>query len=398
MRHSSDSQPQYRLAIVSTHPIQYNSSWFQAMQRHPRLDPIVFYCHQATPQDQARAGFGVEFDWDVPLLEGYSYRFLENVAARPGFHFRGIDTPEIAELVSKGRFHAVLILGWNFKGAWQALRACRSTNTLAMVRSDSQLRGPRSLWKRILKWLPYHMFIPRLDACVAVGTRSREYFLHYGAHPDRVFEVSHSLGTHWFSELPSQEEKATMRAQAGFTENAVVFIFVGKLEPTKRPLDFLRAAARLPHSDVEVLLVGDGILRAECQDFCKQVGLDARFLGFVNQSKMIDTYVLGDVLVLPSGGETWGLVVNEAMARGLPGLVSEEVGSAPDMVINGGTGTTFECGNIGSLEEKMRDCLKNQNALAEMGRQARRRAECYQPEGAAQQIVEMLLKLSREDL
>ena len=396
---SSDSQAQYRVAIVCTHPIQYNSPWFQAMQRHPRLDPTVFYCHQATPQDQARAGFGVEFDWDVPLLEGYSHRFLENVAARPGFHFRGIDTPEVVEHVTKGRFQAVLILGWNFKGAWQALRACRSTNTLAMARSDSQLRGTRSVWKRILKWLPYHTFIPRLDACVAVGTRSREYFLHYGARPDRVFEVPHSLGTAWFSELPAPERKATMRAQVGFTENTIVFIFVGKLEPMKRPLDFLRAAARLPQSDVEVLLVGDGVLRAECEDFCRNVGLDAHFLGFVNQSKMIDTYALGDVLVLPStGDETWGLVVNEAMARGLPCLVSEEVGSAPDMVINGKTGVTFECGNIGSLEKKMRDCLKNRKALAEMGRQARSRAERHRPETAAERLFEMLFALTREDL
>ncbi len=396
MNSGGDSQAQYRLAILCTHPIRYYSPWFQAMQRHPRLDPIVFYCHRATPQDQARAGFGVEFEWDVPLLEGYSSRFLENVAARPGFHFSGIDVPEIAEVIREGRFDAVLSQGWHYKGAWQALRACRSTGTLAMVRSDSQLPGPRSRWKRFLKWLPYRAFIPRLDACIAVGTRSREYFEHYGARPDRVFEIPHSLGESWFRELPSKENKATIRAQAGFADNTVVFVFVGKLEPKKRPLDFLQAAARLPKGEGAVLIVGDGILRNECYGFCRSVGLDAHFLGFVNQGQMIDTYGLADVLVLPSdGGETWGLVVNEAMARGLPCLVSEEVGSAPDLVIEGQTGATFECRNVGSLEEKMRDCLKHRRALPEMGQQARRRAELYRPERAAREMAEMLVSLTR---
>ena len=60
-----------KLAVISTHPIQYHSAWYRAMASHPELDLRVYYCHQATPQEQANAGFGVEFDWDVPLLEGY---------------------------------------------------------------------------------------------------------------------------------------------------------------------------------------------------------------------------------------------------------------------------------------------------------------------------------------
>ena len=73
-----------RIAVVSTHPIQYHSAWFQSLAAQPELDVHVYYCHRATPLEQARAGFGVEFDWDVPLLSGYPHCFLRNVADPPG--------------------------------------------------------------------------------------------------------------------------------------------------------------------------------------------------------------------------------------------------------------------------------------------------------------------------
>src|SRR3984893_16556809 len=89
-------QKKKKLFVMSTHPIQYHSAWFRAMASRPDLDLHVYYCHQAMPGEQAGAGFGVEFDWDVPLFEGYPYTFLKNVAESPGHaRFGGFDTPEI---------------------------------------------------------------------------------------------------------------------------------------------------------------------------------------------------------------------------------------------------------------------------------------------------------------
>ena len=73
----------YNLAILSTHPIQYHAPWFRGLAARPDLDVHVYFCHKATPQEQARAGFGVEFDWDVDLLAGYPHSFLKNIA-KPG--------------------------------------------------------------------------------------------------------------------------------------------------------------------------------------------------------------------------------------------------------------------------------------------------------------------------
>src|ERR1700687_3863922 len=177
-----------RLAIVTTHPIQYHAAWFEALARHPKIDVEVVFCHQATAQEQAAAGFGVSFDWDVSLLNGYPHRFLKNVAEHSSLSkFRGIDTPALDGIIAGEKWDAVMVNGWHYKSAWQAIRACWKTKTPVMVRSDSHLHTQRHLLKRIAKRPFYSWFIPKLDACLPVGRWSKDYFLHYGARVDRVF-------------------------------------------------------------------------------------------------------------------------------------------------------------------------------------------------------------------
>ncbi len=109
-----------RLAILTTHPIQYHGAWFRRLSSEPGLAVEILYCHNATAREQANAGFGVEFDWDVSLLEGYSHRFLKNVAKHPGIvGFSGLDTPEILDILARERFDAVMINGWHYKSAWR---------------------------------------------------------------------------------------------------------------------------------------------------------------------------------------------------------------------------------------------------------------------------------------
>src|SRR5579871_3228321 len=99
--------PLKRVACVTSHPIQYHAHWFRALAAEPGITFEVFYCHKATPNEQAAAGFGVEFDWDVSLLDGYQYRFLINVATRPEVaSFGGLDTPEVAQIFSTRAFDA----------------------------------------------------------------------------------------------------------------------------------------------------------------------------------------------------------------------------------------------------------------------------------------------------
>ncbi len=385
----------YRLAILSTHPIQYHAPWFRGMAAHPDLDTHVYFCHKATPQDQARAGFGVEFDWDVDILTGYPHSFLQNIAAPAGHgRFGGFDTPEIGEILRGREYDAVLVNGWNYKSAWQAIWAAWSAGIKVFVRGDSHLHFDRSHSIRLAKLLAYRRFIPRFDACLAPGVWSREYFQHYGAHRERVFFVPHVIDAEYMENTVGRlaAQRSDLRRGWNLRDECVVFLFVGKFTETKRPLDFVRAVHEAAKTERAVagLMVGDGPMRPACQEFADSRHVPVTFAGFLNQSQIVRAYACGDVLVLPSVGETWGMVVNEAMACGLPALVSDRVGCGPDLIFSEQTGLVFPHGKVPALSASMVKLARNPRKIEEMGRSAQSRLGRYSVPAAVDGVIHAL--------
>jgi glycosyltransferase involved in cell wall biosynthesis len=388
-----------RIAIVTTHPIQYQAHWFRALAVHPDLDLEVFFCHQATPKQQADAGFGVEFDWDIPLLDGYQYRWLNNVARTPSLdHFGGLDTPEIRDIVRSGRYDAVINCGWHRKSYWQSILACLRTRTPVMVRSDSHLHTDRSLLKSAVKFAGYNAFIPRMDACLAVGKWAREYFLHFNARQDRIFLVPHAVDEKRFREAVTRLTpcRQQLRDEWKLPQDSVVFLWAAKFISKKRPLDFVRALslASEKSSVVHGLMVGDGPLRTESEDWARAHRAPVTFAGFLNQSEIVKAYVAADVLVLPSdGGETWGLVVNEAMACSLPCIVSDRVGCGPDL-ITPDTGAVFRLGDVQQLAALMNDFAADRSALKKRGEAASQKIKDYSTDVAVNGVIQAVTAVS----
>ena len=376
-----------RLAIVASHPVQYQVPWFRALAAEPGLEVEVLFGHYASGREQAAAGFGVEFDWDTPLLEGYPHRFLRNAAKEPSVNtFAGVDTPEIGDVLRTGRYDAVLVSGWHTRSYLQAMRACWREGRPVMVRSDSNLRNPRPWWLRLAKDLPWRYFIWRMDACLAAGTWSKDYFLYYGADPKRIFVVPHSTPVD-----PRCADVVSLRQAArqrwGIPDDAFVALFAGKFIDVKRPLDFIRAVAA-SEGTVFGLLAGDGPLRRTAENLATALAASVHFAGFLNQGEMGQAYAAADVLVLPSERETWGLVVNEAMAWGLPCIVSSEVGCGPDLVDPGITGYVFPLDDVAGLAALLRSAAADRLTVSELGRNARRRIAGYTPHAAARATLD----------
>ena len=309
-----------RLGVLATHPIQYHAPLYRAVASTPNVDLIVYFAHRPTPVEQG-VGFGVPFSWDDDLLQGYQSVWLRNRAderrAATGAAFRDAygdyDTPEIRHIIATGKFDAFLLHGWRVRSDWQALRACKAHGVPTLVRGDSQLRSD-SRPKRCLKRLVYPRLLRRFAVCLSVGERNEAYLRYYGA--TRIVRSPHFVDNELFAKraaaaLPQREAR---RMGWGISPDALVLLFAGKLIDQKRPLDIVRAVAGL--KGIHILYVGDGPLRADCDALAQRLGVSATFAGFLNQSAIAEAYTAADVLVLPSGSgrETWGLVVNEAMA------------------------------------------------------------------------------------
>lgn len=374
-----------RVGILSTHPIQYYTPWYRALAQAVELR--VFYCHQQSATEQAQAGFGVPFTWDIPLLEGYTSEFLPNQARHPNVNrFGGCDTPEIARRIRAHHFDAFIVHGWYVKSYWQAMIACWQSGTPLLVRGDSHLATPRSRLKQRVKDQVYRAFLSRFDGYLAVGQMTRAYYLHYGADPRRIFFAPHAVDNDFFACRADalRSQRAALRDRWGLPEDAVVFAAVGKLIARKRPWDILcaieAAAPRAPR--LWGLMVGDGPLRAEIETAARARHLPIAFTGFLNQTELPEAYVASDCLLLASDDDTWGLVINEGMASGLPALVSDVVGCAPDLVLPEQTGQQFPCGSVRALASQLARLGCTPETLAAWGKQAHQHIARYSLDAA----------------
>ncbi len=378
-----------RLFAVETHPIQYKAPLFRRLAADPRLDLTVLYA-MIPDAGQQGGGFGVSFSWDVPLLGGYRHVVLENRSRRPSpTTFFGCDTPGLLARWRRDRPDAVLVNGWVAKTCLQALWACRRLGIPCLVRGEANRLRPRVAWKHAL----HQGLLRQYAAWLAIGSANREFYRCHHCREDRIFWAPYAVDNGFFAAQAAGRagRRREIRAAFGAPENAVVFLFAGKLEEKKRPADLLEALALLPDADrarAHALFAGDGPLRGECERLARAWRLPATFAGFLNQSRLPDAYAAADVLVLPSdAGETWGLVVNEAMASGRPALVSRAVGCREDLIVEGRTGHSFALRDVPALADRMAGYLRDPASAARQGAAAAEHVEAFGLESAANGIV-----------
>lgn len=375
-----------RVLAVASHPIQYQAPWFRALAAEPGMDFSVLFIEQPDAKAQGR-GFGVAFSWDIPLLDGYRWQVAEGVAGAGVLQgFFGARLTDPAGLLMRLAPDVLILTGWHVWPLVQILRAARRLRIPVVMRGESNALRPRPL----AAWLAHRRLLAHCAAFLPIGVASRAFYTNYGIAPERLFDAPYFVDNHRFEAAAASlaDSRAALRSRWRVPDGATCFLYAGKLEPKKRILDLLaalaiaRAKSRAP---LHLLVVGTGELQAEAQAVARAQSLPVTFAGFLNQSEMPEAYVACDALVLPSDyGETWGLVVNEAMACSRAAIVSDRVGCGPDLIRHGVTGLTFAFGDPGALARELARAANHPELLVGMGEHARERvlAHCT-VEGAA---------------
>ena len=359
-----------RLAIFTSHPIQYQAPLFRALAASEVIEPTVYFGSRHGVDVAMDAGFGQAFRWDVPLLDGYEHAFLPNTASKPDVsRFTGVRLSGADELLGRGNHDALLLLGWQTFAHVQMLRAAWHLGLPVILRGESTLqrtlgRGAGASARRTV-WLPvrqrlYHAAFARVDAFLVIGSRNREYYRSFGVPDEKLFWAPYAVDNERFA-LPSSDRtaaRARIRSRLGVGPDAIVVASSAKLIERKRPLDLVDAVAELRARaiDAHALFIGDGEERPGIEQRASARGIRSAvtIAGFVNQQELPSWYAAADTLVLPSDSrETWGLVVNEAMAAGLPVVVSDAAGCSPDLVRDGENGFIYACGNVAALADRL---------------------------------------------
>ncbi|MCK5537433.1 MAG: glycosyltransferase family 4 protein [Bacteroidales bacterium] len=357
-----------KIAIISTHPIQYNAPWFRLLNSRKKVEVKVFYTWQNAQNKYYDAKFKQEISWDIPLLESYEYEFVRNIAkVQSSQSYFGIQNPDLNKKIEVWGANAILVFGWKFKSHLGAMRYFKGKIPV-YFRGDSTLIDEQNFIKDKLRRFVLKQVYKKIDFALFVGQQNKAYFQAHGIKDAQLIFTPHAIDNQRFfnNNLDDSNKANEWRKALDISDKDVVFLFVGKFESKKNPEILIRAAAKIKNPFLKLIFVGNGHLEIKLNEMAKKYDF-IRFVPFQNQSKMPIVYRLGDVFVLPSvgPGETWGLGVNEAMSCGLAIIVSDKVGCAIDLVSENENGFIFNAGNIDDLAKKMKIMLNNEQKRKE---------------------------------
>ena len=410
LSNGSSASGKVRLAYLVSHPIQYQAPLLRRIAQEPDIDLTVLFGSDFSVRGYKDEGFGVEVEWDVPLLEGYRSEFLPKL--------RDTGTVSPTSPVNRGiykrfrtpngnpAFDALWIHGYASLNALQAILAANALGIPVLLRAESWLADrSRSSLKLAIKSFFFNDLKNLVTATLPIGSVNARYWRHYFGHEMPQFLMPYAVDNSFFARRAEEAAAGAeqLRSELGLEPGHPVILFASKLQRRKHCDHLIEAYnALLQDHDTSgykpyLVIVGNGEERANLEARCNDLGLtNVRFTGFQNQSALPRYFQLADVFVLPSRHEPWGLIVNEVMAAGCPVIVSSDVGSGSDLVTDGVEGCIYPVGDIAALISALSRVLSSPETASTMGEAARRRIAGWSFEEDIQGLRQALAYTTRK--
>ncbi|MEA2205371.1 MAG: hypothetical protein QOE77_2147 [Blastocatellia bacterium] len=366
-----------KLAVLNTHPIQYFAPLYRRLAQEPDLDLTVYFCSRQGLDEYLDEGFGARFKWDTSLLEGYRHKFLPNLRRRDQVTgFLSLINPSIIRELRQNGYDALLVNGHNHATYVIAMLAAKLFRLPVFMRCETHLHLQRSTVKRAIRKSLMSFFYKHVsDACLAIGTRNREFYEFHGVANEKIFPVPYAVDNVAFMRAAQNYDKKRLRAELGLPVAKPVILFAAKITKQKRPHDLLLAYQQLRKRgrDAALVFVGSGPEEQSLKDVVGMSGIpDVHFFGFRNQGELSRFYAAADIFVLPSSNESWGLALNEAMCAALPLIASEEIGAVADLVQHGKNGFAFQAGNVAAMSDYLSQLVDDPDLRVRMGSESLR--------------------------
>lgn len=371
-----------RITILTEIIAPYRIPVFNALARHSGIELHVIFL--------ARTDISLR-EWRVYENEiQFSYEVLPSWRSRIGPH-NILLNGRVAQALEKSRPDAVVCGGYNYLASWQALHWARRNGVQFLLWSESTANDHRrqhGLVEALKK-----IFLRRCDAFVVPGKSALNYLEAFGVARESIFLARNAVDSALFARLASdaRNNAVQLRRQLALPER--YFLYAGRLVREKGVLDLLAAYGLLSvelRQQIGLVLAGDGGLRPELESAARDIYPGTvYFAGFVQREELPIYYGLAECLVMPTHTDPWGLVVNEAMACGLPVICTSAAGCALDLVHENGRLT--EAGNVHQLHEAMSGLACNHELRRGMAEKSASLIQDYSPEAWAAGMAEATL-------
>ncbi len=387
-----------RLAVVTSHPIQYQGPLFRALAADPSVELTVFFCCDHGQKPTFDREFNTTFAWERAVTEGYEHAFVPSIHPRPApYGFFPLSNPKLWSLLTRERFDAVMLVGWGFASCWIALAAARAHGLAVLLRGESgeDAYVTRSKTRAAVRRLVLSSLFRNVDAFLSIGSYNADLYRAFGIPDERIFLTPYAVDNNYFLEQAAsvRPHRRELRSKLGVDDERAIILTSGKLYPRKAPLDLLKAFVEVRKNvPAKLVYLGDGPQRTSVEQAAAAAGIadDVLVTGFRNQTELAGVYGAADLFAFPTHFETWGLVVNEAMLFGLPVVCTDRVPAHRDLITPEETGSVFPVGDIKALAEILTSHIRDPEGLRRMGALAKARVRDWNLERCVEGVVAAL--------
>jgi glycosyltransferase involved in cell wall biosynthesis len=306
----------------------------------------------------------------------------------PPGHLQAVRT--IRHLLASNAYGLLHLAGWGHPVLLGALAVGSWWGLPVTIETDTPLPHSVPLWKRWIKAVSYRLMFRLPAVFLPAGSRQAAYLRAYGVENARIrivrmtVDVAKIMTYAGHMQSPS---KADFWKRYRVPSDHVKILYIGRLEPYKGPQDLVEAFQRLAKEmgGISLLIAGDGSLRSWVEQRAKP---PIHYLGRLSGEQVWEACASSDVLVLPSHSESWGLVVNEAMAAGLPVIATDRAGCVDDLVRDGITGLVVPADSPTQLFAAIKRLAADADARRRMGAEAKHLIADWTLENSAKRTVD----------
>ena len=371
-----------KLAIITTHPIQYQTPLFKKLAKKlPNLQ-VFFASRHGLSSKYIDPEFKKNIKWDIgsKMLDGYKSEFSKN--QNKNINQFSLNFLNLEKKLIKGNFDHILVLGWNNLLYINAILYALKHKIKLILRVETNLLLKINPIKRLIKTIILKNLFKKINYFLAIGILNKNFLLNHNVPRKKIYPGPYFVDNNFFSKKIKKKSKSKKK----------IVLFVGKLIQRKNPFEFLNLAQMfLKNKKIQFIMIGDGILKKECLKFINKRRLNnVSLIGFVNQTQLKNYYQKSDLLIVPSYYETWGLVINEAFASNIPVICSENCGASKDLILNGKTGFTYPTNELKILYTKTNKILKNKSLSNKLRTNISRKIKDYDVDISANSILKIL--------
>ena len=302
-----------RVKVFVSHPIPYFVALWRELAKFESIDLTVIFFSKEGVSPSFNSQFNQVMSWDLNLLSGYSYRFVDDV---PHAQIKSTGLGSADQYIDPTLTDVVMIHGYSDLYARQAVRVARKRGIKTYMRGPvcGKTKLGRGFLKKVIRDLYLRFFfLNKFDGVFYIGKSSYTELRRLGVDDARLHYSPYTVDTDNFSQQHlSAEDRILVRSQLGIAQGAIVILMVGVFSKRKNHDVVLRSLIPFVGSNVfHLVFVGEGPNKNDIVKKARDFGLDfVSFVGFVNQSKLGQYYSAADIFVFPSFYDSWGLVLN----------------------------------------------------------------------------------------